>query len=171
MCSACLQPLAEVPGALDPDLFPKRVTNHPSSCETEGVPREWDFRSKTQKSPGQTRTSCSNPSSPSPSHHSCFLLSDPQGREGRCGPGKNKSAPGHSSHVVVHPHARLCAKGFSHIITYYHVLSHLTLSTNAFPRNLQGAKWLICSHPNKIEAGMGTQIYLTSKSHLDTTRI
>ena len=50
--------------------------------------------------------------------------------EGQRGPGKNKSAPNNSSHVVVHPPVP------DSVLRAFHILAHLTLSINAFPRSL-----------------------------------
>ena len=47
--------------------------------------------------------------------------------EGRCGPGKNKSAPDNSSHVVVHPPVPDSVLRAFHIlsrITMYYLISH-----------------------------------------------
>lgn len=138
MCSACLQPLAGVLGPWPRPVSPQGVTNHPSSCETEGS-RSGTFGAKPRKVQGKLRMKLLNLV---PYLITSQLLS-PLWSSRKGGTVWSWQEQNQlliiSSHVVVHPPVpRLCAKGFSHIITYYHVFISSHFPTNAFPRNLKG---------------------------------
>lgn len=108
MCSACLQPLTEVRGALDSDLFPQEGD--------QPFQFMWDWRSSqgvglSEQKPEKSRANQDKLLNQVPCHRpiiAAFSSLIHKKGEGQCGPGKNKSAPNNSSHMVVHLRQTLC---------------------------------------------------------------